>query len=174
MPPPVSLANRPTPLPEPPRPLGARLRAWAEEALFRARQLALESWHDFRRRDRWFQWKVGVVAAWALTSFLAIRVAMDGPGDLAENGLQAYVAMNQTSMSWGLLVHNRSDEDWHEVRIVLEGGWVHERPTIAAGERVVLSPSQFVREGIPATAELEFSSVVVETDDGRASPPIVR
>src|SRR5690606_30450706 len=59
MPPPVSLANRPTPLPEPPRPLGARLRAWAEEALFRARQLALESWHDFRRRDRWFQWKVG-------------------------------------------------------------------------------------------------------------------
>ena len=172
MPPQVFLANRPDP--EPPRSAGERLRAAVDEGLFRVRQFAAETWSDFRRRDRWFQMKVGVIAAWALTSALAIRLAMGGPGELAANALHAYVALNSTTMSWGLLVHNRSDEDWTGVRVILDGGWVHERPSIAAGERVVLSPAQFARDGAPAPANLEVASVRIETEEGSAQPAIVR
>lgn len=158
----------------PPTPLARRLREGAGDLLFALRRGAVESWRDFRRLDRHFQWKAGVVAAWALTSLVAIRIAMASPTDLASNGLQAYVAMNQTTMSWGLLVHNRSDEPWNAVRVILDDGWVHERPAIGAGERVVLSPEDFRRAGEAAPADLGIASVRIETRGGTAAPTLVR
>lgn len=174
MPPNVSLASRPTPLPEPPRSAGERFRDVAAEALFQVRRFATATWRDFRRRDRFFQWKAAILAAWTLCSVFAIRVAVGGPPDPARNGLQAYTAITHTTMSWGLLVHNRSDEAWTEVRVLLDGGWVHERASVAADEKVVLSPDQFTRDGRPAPADLEFQTVRLETDGGSASPPLVR
>lgn len=170
----ISVANRPEPLPEPPRPPAERLREFAEEALFQIRRVARESWEDLRRRDRFFQWKAAIVAAWTLCSIVSIRIATATPADPADNGLGAYVALTHTTMSWGLLVENRSDEPWTDVRVILDGGWVHERPLIAAEEKVVLSPSQFLRDGVPAPQDLEVAGLRIETNEGSVTPPVVR
>ena len=174
MQPKISLASRPTPLPEPPRTPAERMRELAEEALYQVRRFALDTWDDFRRRDRWFRWKAAIVVAWTVCSIVSIRVATATPADPADNGLGAYAALTHTTMSWGLLVENRSDEAWTGVRVILDGGWVHERRTIAAEEKVVLSPAQFLRDGEPAPADLEVAGLRLETDDGDATPPLVR
>ncbi|WP_373048103.1 hypothetical protein [Vulgatibacter sp.] len=170
----ITTAERPTPLPAPPRSRGEVLRDAAEEGLFQLRRFAAESWQDFRRRDRFFRWKALIVAGWTVVSIASIRVAMAGPEDPAANGLGAYVAVNHTSMGWGLLVHNRSDEEWTAVRVELEGGWVHERPRIGPDEKVVLSPGQFRRGDLAATDALAIGSVEIDTDEGSATPPVVR
>ncbi len=174
------MANRSTaphgaPAPAATDPSGpARLRAWLEEALFLARRFAEDTWDDFGRRDRYFRMKAAILAVWVATSVFSFRVATAGPSDPAANGLGAYVAVTHTTMSWGLLVHNRSDEAWKDVRVVLDGGWVHQRAHVAPDEKVVLSPGQFSRGGQPAPDELSIGSVRIETDDGDAAPPVVR
>ena len=167
----VAVAERPA-LPRPP--LRERVSDALDEAWFTLRRTARDSWEGFRRRDRFFQWKAGIVAAWTLVSVFSIRVAMAGPDDLSSNGLGAYAAVTHTTMSWGLLVHNRSDERWSRVRVVLDGGWVHERAQIGPDEKVVLSPAQFSRAGQTAPLDLTFDRVRVETDDGDATPVLVR
>lgn len=150
------------------------LRERLEEAAFTLRRHARDNWDDFRRRDRYFQWKAAIVAVWTAVSLLSIRVAMARPDDPAANGLGAYAAVTHTTMSWGLLVHNRSDEPWKHVRVVLDGGWVHERAQIAPDEKVVLSPAQFSRGGQSAPEDLAIHAVRIETDDGDARPTLVR
>lgn len=168
-PPRVAVAARPPP---PPR-LADRVREAVEEALFALRRFVRDNWDDFRRRDRYFQWKAAIVAAWTVTSLISIRVAMAGPDDPSANGLGAYAAVTHTTMSWGLLVHNRSDDTWSDVRIVLDGGWVHERARIGPDEKVVLSPAQFSRGGEKAPLDLAIRGVRVETADGDATPRLV-
>lgn len=170
----IVTAERPEPLPEPPRPLRERIRDGAGELTFRARRAFEEAVEDLRRRDRFFRYKAAIVAAWVLLSLVGIRVATFGPDDPASNRIGAYVALTRTSLGWGLLLHNRSDEPWTEVRVEIPGGWVHERERIEPDEKVVLGAGQFRREGRPAPAELTIEKVRIRTDQGSASPRVVR
>ena len=135
-------------------PLPARARRLAEAAAGRARALA----GDFRRADRFFKLRAGVVAAWAVVSLATIFGACPsaGPG----NDLGAEVALlkadpvpgeqipgeGQVVGSAKIMVRNESDDVWTDVVLKLDGRWRYDQATLRPRDYVVLLVSQF-RQG---------------------------
>ncbi|HEY0840429.1 MAG TPA: hypothetical protein VGD74_09615 [Vulgatibacter sp.] len=129
---------------------------------------------SLRHRDRWFAWKAGIVACWVLLSLICLGVAASGgERQPARNDLGAYVVMRPSSLSWALLVENRSGLPWTEVEIEVEG-FTYRQSRVLPEERLVLGPSQFGAEaaaqlarGTPAQARIRTKEGSVE----RTFPP---
>lgn len=142
--------------------LGARSIAawrWAEGAL-----------EELRGRGRIFRLRLAVLSGWALLSTLSLLVAFSTPRSPGVNALRAYVAVKETSMSWALLVHNRSEAPWHGVEILLDGGHSFRRERIDPDEKLVLSPGQFSLDGALRLEERPPRSVKILAAEGAVTP----
>ncbi|GEJ57284.1 hypothetical protein [Anaeromyxobacter diazotrophicus] len=125
---------------EPPAQDG-RLSA-AAEVLGGWRARAADLADGFRRSDRFFKMRAGIVAAWAVLSLLTLWGSCATPGQ--HNALGADVQVNRDSiMGTQLLVRNDSDRNWEDVVLTLDDGWRYAQPTLRPQDLVVLSVSSF-------------------------------
>jgi hypothetical protein len=106
-------------------------------------QARAAGWADgFRRSDRFFKLRVGIVAAWAVLSLATLWGACATPGH--HNALGADVQVNRDSiMGTQLLVRNESDHIWEDVVLTLDDGWRYTQRTMRPQDLVVLSVSSF-------------------------------
>jgi hypothetical protein len=114
--------------------------ALAEIARERLRRVA----DDFRRADRFFKMRVGIVGAWAVLSMATLWGACSTFGPT--NALGADVQVNRNSiMGVQLLVRNESNRIWEDVVLTLDDGWKYTHKTMRPHDLVVLSMSSFKR-----------------------------
>ena len=114
----------------------------AAEVLGGWRGRAAELADDFRRSDRFFKMRLGIVAAWAVLSLATLWGSCATPGQ--HNPLGADVQVNRDSiMGAQLLVRNESDGIWEDVVLTLDDGWRYTQRTMRPEDLVVLSVSSF-------------------------------
>ena len=103
---------------------------------------AAELADGFRRSDRFFKLRVGIVAAWAVLSLATLWGSCATPGQ--HNALGADVQVNRDSiMGAQLLVRNESDGIWEDVVLTLDDGWRYTQRTMRPEDLVVVSVSSF-------------------------------
>ena len=156
-------------------PAGLQLRRFAALAGAKARQLA----EDFRRADRYFKQRVGVVACWALISVATIFGACPsaGPG----NHLGADVALLKADPVPGeqapgdgkivgsakIMVRNDSDDIWTDVVLKIDGSYRYEQSTLRPRDYLVLLVSQFRQDGEPPPPDYRPRALEIRCGQGR-------
>ena len=131
------------------------------EGASRLRDLMRVAAGDFRRADRFFKMRVGIVAAWAVLSIATLWGACAVPGPT--NALGADVQVNRDSILGAqLLVRNESSRIWEDVVLTLDDGWRYAHQTMRPNDLVVLSMAQFRKGGdapprdyVPRTLRIE-------------------
>lgn len=121
----------------------------------------------FRRQDRYFKMRAGVVGAWLLLTLASFWIACPPSG--SANPLGADVRVLRDSLVGGeqILVRNESDEIWTEVKFLLDGTWRHDHKTLRSHDQLVLSLDKFTREGQPAPSDLRPRTLTIDCDQGR-------
>ncbi|BDG07757.1 hypothetical protein [Anaeromyxobacter paludicola] len=156
-------------------PLPATLARLAGLAAEKLRALA----DDFRRADRFFKLRAGVVAAWALVSVATVFGACPSAGP--SNGLGAEVSIlkadpvpgeqapgeGQIVGSAKIMIRNESDDIWTDVVLKLDGAWRYEQATIRPRDYVVLLVSQFRQDGVPPPPDHRPRTLEVRCRQGR-------
>lgn len=158
------------------RAAGAKVRTGVAAAIDHAwvwtRRTLADLREDLRHRDRWFAWKAGIVASWIVLSLVCLGVAGSGGADRpARNGLDAYVVVRSSSLSWALLVENRSGKPWTSIALEVDGHTFRQE-RLGPDERLVLGPTQFVADGEPLPADRPPRSARLSTAEGTAEIPL--
>ncbi|HEU4382262.1 MAG TPA: hypothetical protein VFR85_02065 [Anaeromyxobacteraceae bacterium] len=153
----------------PARSASFRLGAAASSALDRVRELARSLAESYRRSDKFFKMRAGIVASWALISVVTLWAACPASGP--ENSLGADVRVLRDSLVGGqqLLVRNESADNWTEVVFTLDDGWRRDQKTVRPHDQLVFSMSDFRRDGQPAPRDFKPKRLVVECEEGRAT-----
>jgi len=132
-----------------------------------ARDLAQELTEGYRRSTKYVRLRASILAGWALLSLVAVWASC--PRSPRANALGAEAQLFRESiMGTQVLVENASERMWTDVALTLDGGWRYEKPTVRAGDKLVLSLRQFQKEGLPAPEALKPRTVTIECEQGRA------
>ena len=158
------------------RAAGKRVKTGAAAAIDHAwvwaRRTFSDLREDLRHRDRWFAWKAGIVASWIVLSLVCLGVAGSGGADRpARNRLDAYVVVRTSSLSWALLVENRSGRPWTSISLEVDGHTFRQE-RLGPDERLVLSPAQFLAAGAALPADRPPRSARLTTAEGTAEIPL--
>jgi hypothetical protein len=127
----------------------------------RGRKLA----DDFRRADRFFKLRLGIVGAWVVLSVATLWGACPSSGP--SNALGADVQVNRDSiMGVQLLVRNESTRIWEDVVLVLDDGWRYTHKTMRPHDLVVLSMSHFHKGDDAPPRDYKPRSLRIECGQG--------
>ncbi|MCC6807426.1 MAG: hypothetical protein IT381_08380 [Deltaproteobacteria bacterium] len=134
-------------------------------ALARARASFDAAWQNFRRRSKYFQFRVyiGVIYA-ALIVATVIIVVPRGPS----NKLGAYVLAARGDFVVGsyIMVRNDSKREWDEVRLTLNGTHAFKAPKLRPGDKLTVALKKF--EGPSgALQESDVRQLTIETARGK-------
>jgi hypothetical protein len=145
----------------------ARVSGRASEFLDAAQAQASEILEGFRRSDRFFKMRLGIVGAWAL---LSAATLLGTCGSLGKgNPLGADVQVNRDSiMGVQLLVRNESSDIWEDVTLTLDDGWKYRQRTMRPQDLIVLPMRHFKKAGEAPPAGHEPRSLTIECDRGRS------
>jgi hypothetical protein len=136
-----------------------------------ARELAQDVAQGYRRSSRYVRLRAAVVGGWLVLSLVAVTASC--PPSAPTNALGAEVQLLPESiMGTQVLVKNGSDQLWTEVAFTLDGAWVHEKKTVRAGDKVVLSLRQFKKDGAGAPPELRPRTLTIDCEEGRVVAPL--
>jgi hypothetical protein len=131
----------------------------------RAKARALELVEGFRRADRFFKMRLGIVGAWAVLSIATLWGACASTG--ATNALGADVQVNRDSiMGVQLLVRNESTRIWEDVVLTLDDGWKYTHRTMRPHDLVVLSMSSFKRGDDAPPRDYKPRALVIACEQG--------
>jgi hypothetical protein len=141
----------------------------ARSLLLRARALWGELREGYRRSDRHFRMRAGIVATWTLLSLLTLWAACPSSGPT--NSLGADVQVLRDSLVGGqqLLVRNESTGLWTDVMLTIDDGWRHEHRTVRPHDQLVLSMSHFKRGAEAAPRDFKPRTLTIECEQGRAT-----
>jgi hypothetical protein len=131
----------------------------------RVRGGAAEAVESFRRSDRFFKLRAGIVAAWAVLSVATLwgACATTGP----TNALGADVQVNRDSiMGVQLLVRNESTHIWEDVVLTLDDGWKYTHRTMRPHDLVVLSMSSFKKGEEAPPRDYKPRALVIACEQG--------
>jgi hypothetical protein len=147
----------------------------ARGAIGAAGDLASDLGDAYRKSTRHFRMRAAIVGAWALLS--AVTLWATCPSSGPANALGARVQLlsrNEPGVLIGtqVLVENDSRRIWKDVVLTLDEGWRYERKTIRPQDRLVVSITQFKKDGASAPAELEPRTLTIECDEGRITAPL--
>jgi hypothetical protein len=148
------------------RPTGlARLSARASALCGSVQAAASDLLEGFRRSDRFFRMRLGIVGAWAVLSLATLwgTCGLGGNG----NSLGADVQVNRDSiMGVQILVRNESRDIWEDVTLTLDDGWKYNQRTMRPQDLVVLPMSHFKKGEEAPPADHEPHSLTVECGRG--------
>jgi len=131
----------------------------------RLRGLASKIVDDFRRSDRFFKLRVGIVATWAVLSIATLwgACATTGPA----NALGADVQVSRDSiMGAQILVRNESNRIWEDVVLTLDDSFRYSHKTMRPHDLIVLSMSSFKRGDEVPPPNYRPRSLVVSCEQG--------
>lgn len=151
------------------------VRDLARGALGAAGDLATDLGDVYRKSTRYFRLRAAIVGTWALLSVVTMWAACPPTGPA--NALGAKVQLlsrNEPGVLTGtqVLVENDSSRLWRDVVLTVEGGWRYERKTLRPQDKLVVSITQFRKDGAPAPADLEPRTLTIECDAGRVTAPL--
>lgn len=137
----------------------------AIEAFYTVKELLAQFVEDFRSRDRYFKYKVGIIAAWLVVSTGTFAVSCGGGP--SENSLRAHAKVTTVADDVTLLVRNDSSDVWKEVHLTLNGKFTAYTPEIPPGGKFVLAVKQFVGpEGQVPARDLQPQTLRVACSEG--------
>jgi hypothetical protein len=151
------------------------VRDLALGAIGAAGDLASELAENYRRSTRYFKLRAAVVGTWALLSAVTLWAACPSSGPSNALGAEAQLLSREEPgvlIGTQVLVKNDSAQIWTDVVLTLEGGWRYEKKTVRPQDKLVVSITQFKREGASAPADLEPRSVTIECEEGRVTAPL--
>jgi hypothetical protein len=146
------------------------VRDLALGAIGAAGDLAADVAQGYRKSTRWFKLRAAVVATWALLSLVTFWAACPSSGP--ENSLGAKVQLlsaKDALMGTQVFVENDSGRLWRDVVLTIDGGFSHEKKTVRAHDKLVVSITQFKKDGESAPPDLEPRSLTIECDRGRVT-----
>ena len=147
------------PQPHRPEPLSAAARVTGA-----AKDLA----DDFRRSDRPFKIRTGIVGTWLVLALVSFWIACPPSGPRNSLGAEARLDAGGI-MGTQVLVENGGDRHWTDVAFTLDGAWRAERRTIRAGDKLVLGLSSFSKDGQPPPPETQPKQLRIDCAEGHAS-----
>ena len=120
----------------------------------------------FRRSDRFFKMRVGVLTGWAALTLLTLSIACPSAGPA--NSLGADVRVLREAIVGGaqVMVRNDSDEVWTDVTVTLDGEWTYRQPTLRPDDELVVGTTQFQRGGEALPPDHRPRRLEVECDQG--------
>jgi hypothetical protein len=151
------------------------VRDLARGAVDAAGDLAADLAAGYRRSTRYFKLRAAVVGTWALLSVVTLWAACPSSGPT--NALGAKVQLLSRSergalMGTQVFVENDSRRIWTDVVLTIDGGWRYERKTLRPQDKLVVSITQFRKDGASAPAELDPRTLTIECDEGRVTTPL--
>jgi hypothetical protein len=151
------------------------VRELALGAIGAAGDLASDVAEGYRRSTSYFKLRAAVIGTWALLSVVTLWAACPSSGPSNTLGAKFQLLLRSEPgvlMGTQVLVENDSSAVWRDVVITLDGGWSYEKKTVRPQDKLVLSLSQFRKEGSVAPAELEPRSIALECSEGRVTAPL--
>ncbi len=113
--------------------------------------------------------RAGIVGSWALISLVTLWAACPSSGPTNRLGADVQVLRDSLVGGQQLLVRNESADNWTEVVFTLDDGWRREQKTVRPHDQLVLSMSDFRREGRAAPRDFKPRRLTVECEQGRAA-----
>jgi hypothetical protein len=151
------------------------VRDLARGALGAAGDLAADVAEGYRRSTRYFKLRAAVIGTWALLSVVTLWAACPSTGPSNALGAKFQLLLRTEPgvlMGTQVLVENDSSSVWRDVVVTLDGGWRYEKKTVRPQDKLVLSLSQFRRDGAAAPPELEPRTITIDCSEGRISAPL--
>lgn len=158
-------ASRLQPLPdEPPKKLTKeRLREGAIDTILNSFSILGEVVEDFRRSDRFFKYKAGVITLWLALSVGAFGVACPSTGP--SNDIHAVLVVSGEASAPIYMVKNDSSDVWQDVEIIVnDGAYRSTMSQLAAegGSATLSAAVLFDADGKRAPAKLNISHILVK------------
>ena len=152
------------------------VRDLARGAVGAAGDLASDLAERYRKSTRYFKLRGAIVGTWALLSALTLWAACPA-SQAPANALGARVQLLSRNEQGALMgtqvyVENDSRRLWKDVVLTLDGGWRYERRTIRPADKLVVSISQFRKDGRTAPPDLEPRTLTIECVEGRVTAPL--
>jgi hypothetical protein len=168
----VITATRTAPLPEEKRPLKERVRGEATNLWLNGLSLVREAWTDFRAADRYFKYKVMIVAGWGLLSIAGFAVAFSGQaeGFFPNNHLGGRVIVHREPDRTVLLIRNDSDKAWQDVVVIVNHRYRTAKGALKAHGMFSITPKQLNGDQNQlAPMDLTVTDVELRTARGHAT-----
>ncbi len=148
------------------------VRDLARGALGAAGDLATDLAEGYRKSTRYFKLRAAVVGTWAVLSAVTLWAACPSSGPTNSLGAEAQLlSRNEPGVLIGtqVLVRNDSRRMWTDVVFTVDGGWRYEKKTVRPQDKLVVSITQFRKDGATAPPELEPRSLTIECQEGRVT-----
>lgn len=133
-----------------------------------ARELASDVTDTYRKSNRFVRMRAAIAGSWILLALVALYASCPSSGPSNELAAEAML-LPETLVGQQISVSNGSREMWTEVKLTLDGRWVHRIPTVRAGQNVVVGITKFARDGAPAPADLKPRRLEIECEQGSAT-----
>lgn len=122
------------------------------DVVLNAKTMGLELVDDFKASDRFFKYKAGVLGLWSLLAAVALFVSCPGSGDLEPtNALEADILIKQVpaldKTLTAIYIENRSEDDWGDTLLKLNGSYTHALADLKAGAKAVVTLNKFSGPG---------------------------
>jgi hypothetical protein len=131
----------------------------------KARATIAAWWASFRRRSKYFQFKVYIGAAYAALIVLTVIVVVPRS---PSNRLGAYVLAARGDFVVGsyIMVRNDSKREWSDVTLTLNGSHSYKTPALKVGEKMTVALKKF--EGASgALQEADVRELTIQTARGK-------
>lgn len=159
-------AARAQPLTAPKRTLSREaLKSGATDTALNAAAVVRETWDDFHRSDRFFKYKVAIVAVWVALSAATFFLARPGSGPGNDIGAHLVVAGDP---AWPIyMIKNDSDRAWTDVVVLVNGSFRTTAAVILPNRDLTLTPKLLTAEsGEPAPTDLRIADIEIRTSEG--------
>ena len=152
------------------------VRELARGAVGAAGDIASDLAQGYRKSTRYFKLRAAIVGTWALLSLVTLWGACPA-SERPSNALGARVQLLSRTERGALMgtqvyVENDSRRLWRDVVLTIDGGWRYERKTVRPADKLVVSITQFKKDGQTAPPELEPKTLTVECEEGRVTAPL--
>ncbi len=174
------VANRPQPKIAPKAP-ETRQEAAKEaflDVVFNAKSMGLELIDDFRASDRFLKYKLAVIAGWLLLTVVALYVSFPRIDSEPTNALDARILVNKVpaldKQLTAIYIENRSEKDWGDTLLKLNGTYTHALADLKAGDKVVVTLNKFSgRDGATPPESLSLQRLEIKCLQGKTEIDLI-
>ncbi|MBU8897374.1 hypothetical protein KRR26_17290 [Corallococcus sp. M34] len=139
--------------------LGKRVASEASNVFLNGLAILKEMVADFSQRDRFFKYKVGIVAGWIAISCVSLAIACPGRS-LQTGDMDARIVLGDKLDRPSITIWNESKTPWQDVTIIVNGEYRAAVAEVKAGEFVTITPKQLLgANGTAAPVGLRFQSL---------------
>lgn len=134
-------------------------------AFDQVRASLVAQWQAFRRRSKYFQYRVYIGAAYVALIVLTVIVLVPRT---PSNRLGAYVLAAHGDFVVGsyIMVRNESKRDWEDVTLTLNGSHQFKTPAVKVGEKLTVALKKFQGQGA-ALQESDVRLLTIQTARGK-------